>query len=372
MTAPAPRPSLRDWFPTTAAMHALEPRRRSHVSGQLNLKSCELLHPAVARWYADQLGRLDPGVVVEYPLTAPAVGAVAAHFGEAAPRVLLTPGSDHAIHVVAEALAAPARRLVVARPHFDSWTHCAARFGFRLDAVDLPHRAPLPVEPLIERLLSAGPAVLVITQPDSITGQLYTRAELARAVAAAHEHGSILVVDTCYLAYAEDGESTLEGLAGWDNAVRINSFSKSHGLAGARVGAVLAEASVVDYLARWSPDGMLSHVSLALLERALAEPAVFRSARAEVRRARAELASGVERMLPGWSARPTEANFVAFDAEPQDAERVYAELLGRGIRTRLLNGVPGFSGGLRVATPSMSAVGRVMNVLAGLRTQTRS
>ncbi|MFF2807130.1 aminotransferase class I/II-fold pyridoxal phosphate-dependent enzyme [Streptomyces sp. NPDC058000] len=372
MTARTPERSLRDWFPTAAAVWDLEPRSRNHVAGQLNLKSCELLHPAVARWHADQLGRLAPATVVEYPLTGPSRDAVAAHFGQDPARVLLTPGSDHAIHLVCEALVAPAGRLVIARPHFDSWTRCAARLGFRLDSVDMPHRAPMAVTSLIERLLSGPPSVLVITQPDSITGQLHTRAELTQAVTAAHRHGSVVVIDTCYLAYADDREATLRGLEAWDNVLRINSFSKSHGLAGARVGAVLAQASVIDYLARWAPDGMLSHVSLALLERALAEPAVFRTARAEVRTARAALARGVQRALPGWSARSTQANFVAFDAEHDDATRVHTALLAGGIRTRLLSGVPGFSGGLRVATPSLSAVRRVTDVLAGLPTPTRS
>ncbi|MGW7574932.1 aminotransferase class I/II-fold pyridoxal phosphate-dependent enzyme [Streptomyces sp. NPDC054765] len=372
MTARTPGRALADWFPTTAVMWGLEPRRRHHVAGQLNLKSCELLHPAVAQWHADQLGRLTPATVVEYPLTAPYCDAVAAHFGQDPARVLLTPGSDHALHMVAEALAGPAGRLVIARPHFDSWTRCAARFGFRLDGVDMPHRAAMDVEPLIERLLSGPPSVLVITQPDSITGQLYTREQITRAASVAHRHGSVVVVDTCYLAYAEDGDATVQDLAEWDNVLRINSFSKSHGLAGARVGAILGPTSAIDYLGRWAPDGMLSHVSLALLERALADPAVFRSARAEARTARAALARGVEQALPGWSARATQANFVAFDAERDDAERVYTALLERGIRTRLLSGLPGFFGGWRVATPSMSAVRQVLDALAGLPAQRRS
>ncbi|MEV0280821.1 aminotransferase class I/II-fold pyridoxal phosphate-dependent enzyme [Streptomyces sp. NPDC050610] len=372
MTARTPGRSLRDWFPTAAAAWDLEHRGRNHVAGQLNLKSCELLHPAVARWHADQLGRLAPATVVEYPLTGPARDAVAAHFGQDPARVLLSPGSDHAIRLVCEALAAPAGRLVVARPHFDSWSQCAVRLGFRLDGVDMPHRSPAAVAPLTERLLSGPPAVLVLTQPDSITGQLLGREQLAEAAAAARRHGSVVVVDTCYLAYADDGEATLQGLETWDNVLRINSFSKSHGLAGARIGAVLAQESVIDYLARWAPDSMLAHVSLALLERALAEPEVFRTARAEVRTARAELAHRTERLLPGWSARATQANFVAFDAEPDDAARVHQALLADGIRTRLLNGEPGFSGGLRVATPSLDAVRRVTGVLAGLPTPARS
>jgi histidinol-phosphate aminotransferase len=349
--------ALADWFPTHRAVWQLSPRERFYRPDELNLKSCELLQPRVQAWHRERIGTLADSDVVAYPLTQAARAAVADHFGRDTDEVLLFPGTDHAIRVVSEALCAPAGRLVIADPHYDGWSYAAVQHGFQLDAVPMPERAPMRVDALTDRLRAGGQAVLVLTQPDSITGQLYSREEVAELSRTVAEHGSLLVLDTCYLAFVEDGADTV---ATGRHVVRINSFSKSLGLAGARIGALLADPSVVDYLARWRPDDMLTGPSLRLLALALGDPAVFEAAWAEVRAARAALDRGLTGALPGWRARPSGANFVAFDAAPDSAAEVHAALASQGIRTRLLSGVPGFPGGIRIATPSSAAVNRVL------------
>lgn len=350
-------------------MWQLPTRARPYQPDVLNLKSCELLQPRVQQWFQARLGSLSAADIVSYPTCQAAIGAVAEHVDRPLNEVLLTPGTDHAIRVVSEALCAPAGRLVIADPHFDRWARYAAQFGFQLDAVPMPDSAPMSVAALIERLRAGGQAVVVLTQPDSITGQLYRRDEVAELAGAAEAHGSVLVLDTCYLAFADDGADTV---VSGRNIVRINSFSKSLGLAGGRVGAVLADPSVIDYLARWCADGMISGLSLQLLILALADPATFGAAWAEVRAARTALGDGLTETLPGWQARPSGANFVAFDASPDSAADVHDALLSAGIRTRLLSGLPGFPGGIRIATPSIGAADRVLAAIPSVRTRSEA
>jgi histidinol-phosphate/aromatic aminotransferase/cobyric acid decarboxylase-like protein len=341
-------------------MWQIPPRERSYQPDELNLKSCELLQPRVLEWYQEQIAALRASDVVAYPLCRDTRVAVAEHFGRRPDQVLLFPGTDHAIRVLSEALCAPAGRLVIADPHFDRWSRSALQYGFRLDPVPMPDRAPLRVSALVDRLRGGGQAVLVVTQPDSITGQLYRREEVEELARAAEAHGSLLVLDTCYLAFAENGADTVASIGSRRNVVRINSFSKSLGLAGGRIGAVLADPSLIDYLARWDADGMITGLSLRLLRRALGNLPVFEAAWAEVRAARAALGQGLTEAHAGWNARPSGANFVAFDAPPDGAADVYDALFSHGIRTRLLSGLPGFPGGIRIATPCPAAVDRVL------------
>lgn len=349
-----------EWFPTQRVMWELAPRERIYKPDELNLKSNELLQPAVEQWVRERLWALSASDVVAYPLCQAARGAVARHFGRRPDEVLLTPGTDHAIRVVSEALCAPAGRLVVADPHFESWSRYAVQYGFRVDAVEMPCRAPMDVAALVDRLRGGGQAVVVLTQPDGITGQLYRRDEVEYLAGAAEAHGSLLVLDTCYLAFAEHGADTVATVGSRRNVLRVNSFSKSLGLAGARVGAVLGDPSMVDYLSRWCADGMITGLSLRLLMMALDDLGVFGAAWAEVRAARAALGRGLADALPGWVARPSGANFVAFDASPESAVDVHAALLSDGIRTKLLSGLPGFPGGIRISTPSATAADRVL------------
>jgi len=362
---------LSEWFPTRREMWRLSPHERFYRPDELNLKSCELLQPRVHQWFQDRIGSVPASDVVAYPLCQDARAAVAGHFGRRPDEVLLSPGTDHAIRVVSEALCAPAGRLVISDPHYESWSRYAVQYGFHLDAVPMPERAPVDVAALIDRLRGGRQAVLVLTQPDGITGQLYRREEVAEVARAAEAHGSLLVLDTCYLAFAEGGADTVAPVAARRHVVRINSFSKSLGLAGARIGAVLADPSVIDYLARWRADGMIAGQSLRLLRLALDDMAVFQAAWAEVRAARAALGHSLTGALPGWQARPSGTNFVAFDTPPDSAADVHASLSSGGIRTRLLSGLPGFPGGIRIATPSTTAVDRVLAAVPSVPVEVR-
>lgn len=351
-----------DRFPTLSSVRELDVRRRDHEPGQLNLKSCELLHPAVVEWSRRALATVDPLDVVAYPLVDEARGAVAGLFGRSTDEVLLTPGTDYAIRIVSEGLCAPAGRLVVAATHYESWTRYATHYGFRLDAVTPAPGGAMDLERLAERLVGGPRAVVVVTNPDGCSGQLFGRAELDRLAATVASHGSVLVVDTCYLAFAADGEATVEGLRGAPHVVRIQSFSKSFGLAGARVGAVLADPSVVSYLSRWYPEGIVNGAALTLLVAAIRDVAMFRDVWADVRRQRAALAESLPTTGLGLAPRPSGANFVTFDGDPATTDALYRDLLSSGIRTRLLNGLPGFDGSIRIATPDASAVDRVVAV----------
>jgi histidinol-phosphate aminotransferase len=351
-----------EWFPTQRAMWRLPSRQRPHQPDVLNLKSCELLQPRVLDWFQERLTALRASEIVAYPTTQAAIGAVAGYCDRPTNEVMLSPGTDHAIRVVCEALCAPAGRLVIADPHFDGWSRYATQYGFRLHAVAMPDHSPMTVAALVDAMHDGGQAVVVLTQPDGITGQLYGRDEVAELAAAVEAHGSVLVLDTCYLAFADGGASTITT---GRNVVRINSFSKSFGLAGARVGAVLADPPMLDYLARWSAEGMISGLSLRLLILALDDPATFDAAWNEVRVARGVLEAG----LAEWRSRPSGANFVAFDLPPDDARDVHASLLSSGIRTRLLSGLPGFPGGIRISSPSLVAVDRVLAATPFTRTR---
>ncbi|MFI2207380.1 aminotransferase class I/II-fold pyridoxal phosphate-dependent enzyme [Streptomyces sp. NPDC020192] len=352
---------------TNRLVDAVARPQRGHLLGQLNLKSCELLSPAVGELHARTLRDLDPSAVVEYPLVGEVRERVAERFGHSCERVLLTPGTDHAIQLICEAFVQPAGRLVIATPHFDAWTRACLRLGVEVDAESQPSGGPVGVGALIARMRAKGPCVVAVAQPDSFTGHAYRQDEIAALSSAAAEHGSLLVVDTCYLAFAESGEQTVSPLAGEGHALRVQSFSKSFGLAGARVGAVLGDESLIDHLARWNVEGMVSGPALALLAGALRAPWIFTAAYAEVAAARKLLSSGLTRLDPSCVARPSAANFVAFDAPEETAAWITSVLATAGIRIRSLNGLEGFAGGMRIATPSLAAVRSVLGALANGR-----
>ncbi|MDR2150243.1 MAG: LL-diaminopimelate aminotransferase [Spirochaetaceae bacterium] len=82
-------------------------------------------------------------------------------------------------------------------------------------------------------------ALIYFCSPNNPTGAVATREQLERLVAAAHETGSLLIFDAAYAAYIRDPTLpqtifAIEGSA--DCALEVNSFSKSAGFTGVRLG----------------------------------------------------------------------------------------------------------------------------------------
>lgn len=352
-------------FPIATRMYGMARMDRDHRAEGLNLKSCELLNQSVLDWQARKISVLGGELIVQYPMTATAKAAIAAAYSRERESVLLTPGTDYAIQFVTEALGAPAGRIVIADPRFGGWTHAATRFGVRIDSVPMELDASLGVKPLIGRMRSGDPCIVVITHPDGVSGHGFSAAELTELSAAAAAHGSLLVIDTCYIAFSDEGEAGLGGIDRHPHVIRVNGFSKCFGLAGARVGAIFAAAPIADYLSRWNVETHVNGIGLYLLTEALRDRSFFAGVYQEVREARACLARSVPALMPGWLPYPSQASFVVFDVPDGTGRGAVARLRSAGIRTKLLTELPGFVGGVRIATPSAHAVQRVISALSG-------
>lgn len=368
MSADAPPPARagNGLLAAAAAAATVLRHTRERRPGELNLKSCELLHPLIALFHAETMRTASPWDVVAYPIYEDTYAQVARHLGVPVEELVLCPGSEPAIALLVRAFAPI--RIVAHAPLFEAWERYAQLYGCAVHPV--PPREDggrLDVADLITALRGGPPSLVVLTQPHGHTGQVFGAGEVTALAEAVSAHDSLLIVDTCYLAFVAGGEATVQATTGLPHVVRVNSFSKAFGLAGARIAAVATHPDTADYLLRFNPESALSGIALTLLRAALRRPEVFASIWTDVRRLRDLLASKVERALPGWLARPGGANFVTFDVPSRaQADLVYVGLLGRGIRTRNLSGLPGLPAAVRISVPSEHAVRCVVDALDGL------
>jgi histidinol-phosphate aminotransferase len=222
---------------------------------------------APPRWLLDEIaGSLTD--LAAYPRQDEAVAAVAARHGVSAGQLLLTAGAAEAFVLVARAFQP--RHAVVVHPQFTepeaalrSAGHAVERVilragdGFRLDPGSVPADADL----------------VVIGNPTNPTSVLHRAVDL-RALA---RPGRVLVVDEAFMD-AVPGEP--ESLVGADlpGLVVIRSLTKTWGLAGLRIGYLVAEPGLVARLAAVQPHWPVSTPALAAAiacsnERAAAEAA---------------------------------------------------------------------------------------------------
>ena len=222
--------------------------------------------------------------------------AIAGYNGLAPENVVLGAGADDLLMLCARSYAGPGGRVAIA----DEPTYPLYRVAAWVAGADVGDEDPV---------------LTFVCRPHNPTGALV---DLPAA--------RPLVVDEAYYEYA--GETAVPLLD--DGVIVVRTFSKAFGLAGARVGYLLAEADLAAELrARQSP-APVSTLSVALALAALRTPPDVSDVVEERERLAAELrALGLEPL-------PSHANFL-FVPTP-DPEALAATLLAGGCVVRLTGG----------------------------------
>lgn len=163
--------------------------------------------------------------------------------------LLVTVGATHALLCAARACLDAGDEVVVLSPYWPLSVGVLRSAG--AVPVEVPFTSTLAALGEDGALASVRNAVgprtraLYFASPNNPCGFVYPREVLLRLLALAAEHGLWVFADEVYAAYAYDAPFVSAGALGDDRVVVVGSLSKSHGLAGARIGYVRAEAEVL-------------------------------------------------------------------------------------------------------------------------------
>ncbi|MFF0205062.1 Rv2231c family pyridoxal phosphate-dependent protein CobC [Streptomyces sp. NPDC005017] len=292
-----------------------------------------------------------------YPDGRAARAAVAARHGLPPERVLLTAGAAEAFVLLARALKV--RQPVVVHPQFTEPEAALRDAGHTVDRVLLREADGFRLD---TGLVPEGADLVVIGNPTNPTSVLHP----AAAIAALARPGRTLVVDEAFLDAVPGEREALAGRTDVPGLVVLRSLTKTWGLAGLRVGYVLAAPEVVAELERAQPLWPVSSPALAAAEACVAPRALAEAAHAAHRAAadRAHLVAGLE-ALAGAGVRvagPAEGPFVL--VRLPDAARVRGRLRRLGYAVRRGDTFPGLDADwLRVAVRDRATVNGFLEAL---------
>ena len=175
-----------------------------------------------------------------YPDTRPLEADLAARFGVAPDRVLVTAGGDDAIERLCRRCLAGGRELVLTEPTFEMFARHARLAGGRLRSVPWWEGA-YPVS-AVESCLGPATGLVAVVSPNNPTGAVVTAADLRHLRRAA---GNVpLLLDAAYAEFADE-DLTAAALA-LPHTVVLRTLSKAWGLAGLRVGCLLGPPDLLD------------------------------------------------------------------------------------------------------------------------------
>ena len=273
---------------------------------------------------------MTPAEIATYPDYREPVCACAGYFGVDPDWLLLTHGLDEGILMMAIGLLAKDKstdaEALIPVPAFDPYFAAAAAVGARPVLVPPLSDFGFPTEAVLASI-SPRTRLVFLNTPNNPTGQLVPRDAIAQIAKAAPN--ALVMADEAYIEFG--GESFLDQLPQHRNVIVGRTFSKAYGLAGMRVGCVIAHPEALDRLRDVTPVFNMNIVAVKAMQTAIGDAEFLPRYAAEVCESRQRLYAACRRLgLQYWESA---ANFVLVRVGER-AEALVSALAARGVHVR--------------------------------------
>ena len=271
---------------------------------------------------------------------------LAAYHGVDVDQVLVGAGIDDLLALVVRGFATDGGRAVMAHGSYPTFAYHTATFGVPLDTAPYGADDHVDLEALAAQARASeairargrdagaapdGASVVYLANPDNPSGTWQAEAAV-RDFVAALPAGCILALDEAYIDYAPTAPAR-SLLTDDARVVHLRTFSKAHGMAGARIAYAVGAAAVCTGLNKLRLQFGVSRVAQEAARASLTDAAFVAGVAREVAAGRAAYHE-LGRSL-GLPTLPSATNFVCFDlGTRRRAEAAMAALIERGVFVR--------------------------------------
>ncbi len=302
-------------------------------------------------------GKLSDAFWNRYPsgVASQLKNAISEYTGISPAGIVVGNGSNELIQAAISAAGRAGEGLVTVDPGFSVYPRAAVIQGLQVFSVALRKDYSFDVDALAEAGKHAK--LMFLALPNNPTGTTLSLREVERL---SKNFSGLLVVDEAYFEYS--GETACSLIQTRSNVVVLRTFSKALGLAGLRLGYLLARPE----LSREIEKAKLPF-SVGLIQQ-LAGEAVLKQKTRILANAQKVIAER-DRMyhalldLPGLSPVPSRANFLLFKCHGGGSVDIFQELQTRGVLVRVFDS-PALRDMLRVTIGTSQENSRFLDVLS--------
>lgn len=204
--------------------------------------------------------------------------------------------------------------------------------------------------PALARAITDRTKIIYLANPNNPTGTIFTRAQFDEFYSHVPER-VLIILDEAYFEYAKDNPRYPDSMHyRYDNVITLRTFSKVHGLAGARIGYGFAHEELIRNLLKVKLPFEPSTPAAAAGIGALASKEFLHQSLELNARGLRILTQGLEDL--GLTVVPSDANFVmTVLPDETTAQHIFDELLALGVVIRPLKAF-GLPNCLRISTGS--------------------
>ena len=190
----------------------------------------------------------------------------------------------------------------------------------------------------INQVKDIKPALTFLTTPNNPTGTAITISEIEELAKAAATINGLLIVDEAYAEFSNE-VSAITLIGKYPNLLVSRTMSKAFAFAGARLGYLAANKSVVDAIQLVRLPYHLSALTQAAAEVALDFQDELLAEVAKLASDRDELSQALVKL--GLNVVPSDANFILFSGFNLSSNELWQKLLADGVLIRDV-GLPGY------------------------------
>lgn len=252
--------------------------------------------------------------------------ALAQWSGYAIDELLATDGADGGLHRVFATYVSQGDDVVILSPSYAMYPVYCQMYGATPRVLRFNEQLQLPFEQVLEAA-SPGTRLIALVNPNQPIECCYSAAQLRQLAARCAEHEILLLVDEAYYHFCDITAAPL--IREYDHVIVARTFSKAFGLAGLRIGYLMAVPSTIKALRALKPIYEINHLNAAIATYFLKRPHLMEDYVSAVRAGRAVMAAFCARA--GWSVHGRHSNTILVGLPPEVlATRVTAELFAMG------------------------------------------
>jgi histidinol-phosphate aminotransferase len=293
--------------------------------------------------------------LARYPERAPVEKLVSTHLKLQPEELLLTNGTDEAIHLLCETYLDAGNEALIVVPTYSMYEIYAAATGAKVISIPAGEEFGFPVDALLSKI-NENTRLIAIANPNNPTGILVSAADVFRIAQAAPQ--AAVLIDEAYYEFC--GETVLPAFRQLPNIFVSRTFSKVYGLAGLRIGVLAGSVEQMSLIRRVGSPYSVNAVALACLPEALADQEYIQNYVDEALAGRNLLEKELGSL--GIKYWPSRANFVLFQVAKLAKEFISA-MRARGILVRDRSSDPGCAGCVRITLGSTADNTRLLAAL---------
>ncbi len=312
---------------------------------------------------------LTPEMLSAYPDLSNVYTEMAAFLGVSEDELILTNGSDLAIKCLYDACIEKGDQIIVHDPYYLMYDFYA-RFS-EAELISVPVGADWqPDLTAMYANVTEKTKMVVIEAPNGNIGTQPLHKELRQLAAQLEQRNVLLVIDEAYHHVISNESVNIDLIWEFSNVIIIRTLSKVFGLAGARVGMLIGNKTIVHELYKVRPLYEISMLSAQAARWRLAHTPLLNTYQQEISTAKVKLIEGLNRIdIP---SKTTYGNFIIIYFPDVDGVDLYTLLKSHNVLIGKKYDLPTLQGWWRITLGNEQHHEKLLAALSAVRQQSIS